>query len=117
MYEKIKIIGNLKEHYEEEKHSIQQKLHAATDQLEVFRRETDDLLEQVHYLTRTDQLDLTDLHWQFMSLADDINHEGRSYYEYLADKQLELKQTFNKAIDHIEEEARQAAKNKTKKTF
>jgi hypothetical protein len=111
MYEKARMIRKLEEQYEEEKREIHNKLQAIDEQLRFFRRETEEIVDQVSDLTRKDSPDLTALNWQLMEIDESVYQEGERCYAQLEEDQRELRRTLERGLEQIAEEERLAAKD------
>lgn len=105
MNKEVQAILQLEDQFEEDKQKIEQQMQIVEEHVHSFRQETDELFEAIRYYTRENDFDLEPVHWQMMDLNDNVYQEGKRCYEFLDDKQVELKRELNKKIDQIEEEA------------
>ena len=71
-----------------------------SDQLSCFKRETEQLVAQVMYLTRNDIWDRAQFYWMIEASVAKVEQAATNYTRYLADKEHDATIEYKRQIAH-----------------
>ncbi|AZP93302.1 hypothetical protein QJ527_02600 [Enterococcus mundtii] len=101
--EKQHKLQNLEEQFYQNKRQIHRQQEEINHQLVNFRRETDQLVQKIMYLTKNEHWDSRQFYHQMEAIDRNLIHTAQNYARQLEEKEQELTSSYRKEIERIHE--------------
>lgn len=95
--------SKLEEQYNQDKKEIDRKEKQMTEEIELFKKESNQLLEKVLYLTKDDLWDKRSYYRKMEESQAAIQTESRKFYQSIKEKRTENKKKYMREIQKLEE--------------
>ncbi|WP_413488245.1 hypothetical protein [Carnobacterium divergens] len=94
----------LEEQYYQEKRDIQRQQKKLDEQVVQFRRETNQLVDKVMYLTKNDDWNKQQFYRNMEESEVSIRQEGRRYSQQLEEEEEQLTKSYRKDLENLDEQ-------------
>lgn len=94
----------LEEQYYQEKRDIQRQQKKLDEQVVQFRRETNQLVDKVMYLTKNDDWNKQPFYRNMEESEVSIRQEGRRYSQQLEEEEQQLTKNYRKDLENLDEQ-------------
>ncbi|MCO6017202.1 hypothetical protein CKN86_13170 [Carnobacterium divergens] len=94
----------LEEQYYQEKRDIQRQQKKLDEQVVQFRRETNQLVDKVMYLTKNDDWNKQQFYRNMEESEVSIRQEGRRYSQQLEEEEQQLTKNYRKDLENLDEQ-------------
>ncbi|MPQ21886.1 hypothetical protein [Carnobacterium divergens] len=94
----------LEEQYYQEKRDIQRQQKKLDEQVVQFRRETNQLVDKVMYLTKNDDWNKQQFYRNMEESEVSIRQEGHRYSQQLEEEEQQLTKNYRKDLENLDEQ-------------